>query len=115
MVQMPDQSLLADRQLAEAIGVQLHDRGFVTGAVVSHTFVSARWGFDQGFDFFDDSSALGHEAITSDRVSDLGIDFLDAHRHQPFFLWLHYFDPHFAYLEHEGFSFPRKEPYEGPV
>ena len=94
---------------------RLRAAGFATGAVVSHRFSSARWGFDQGFDSFDDSNALGHDAVTSPDVTDKALAFLDAHRNDPFFLWVHYFDPHFAYREHEGFEFPRESPYSGPV
>lgn len=91
----------------------LKQRGYATGAIVSHKFVSADWGFDQGFDHFDDSHAQGHMAVTSPAVTDAAIAFIDAHRDQRFFLFLHYFDPHFAYIEHEGFRFEPETPYEG--
>jgi len=80
---------------------------------VSHRFVSERWGFDQGYDFFDDDNALDHDAITSPEVSDRAIAFLERTGEAPFFLLLHYFDPHFAYREHGGFDFPRSAPYTG--
>jgi arylsulfatase A-like enzyme len=91
----------------------LKERGYATGAVVSHRFVSADWGFDQGFDHFDDDHARGHLAVTSPAVTEAALAFLEAHRDRPFFLFLHYFDPHFAYLEHEGFRFERGAPYQG--
>ncbi len=100
---------------ATLLSERLRAAGFATGAVVSHRFSSARWGFDQGFDSFDDSNALDHDAITSPDVTDKALAFLDAHRDDPFFLWVHYFDPHFAYREHEGFEFARESPYSGPV
>jgi arylsulfatase A-like enzyme len=91
----------------------LRDHGYATGAIVSHHFVSADWGFDQGFDRFDDSQAQGHLAVTSPAVTEAALAFLEAHRDRPFFLFLHYFDPHFAYLEHDGFRFERDAPYAG--
>jgi arylsulfatase A-like enzyme len=93
----------------------LQAHGYVTGAVVSHKFVSARWGFDQGFDSFDESNVRGHRAVTSPGVSDAALAFLDAHADERFFLFVHYFDPHFSYLEHEGFGFAGEAPYTGPV
>ena len=100
---------------ATLLSERLRAAGFATGAVVSHRFSSARWGFDQGFVSFDDSNALDHDAITSPDVTDMALAFLDAHRDDPLFLWVHYFDPHFAYREHEGFEFARESPYSGPV
>jgi arylsulfatase A-like enzyme len=94
----------------------LHDAGWTTGAVVSHDFCSSRWGFDQGYDFFDDSNAQGHAEVSSPGVTELALRFLEDHEEDALFLFLHYFDPHYAYVEHEGFEFP--EPpggYHGPV
>jgi choline-sulfatase len=93
----------------------LHEEGYFTGAIVSHKFVSAQWGFDQGFDHFDDTQVLGHLAVTSPALTEKAIAFLDAHQNERFFLFLHYFDPHFAYIEHEGFTFERERPYDGPI
>ena len=83
----------------------LQASGIATGAVVSHSFTSAKWGFGQGFDFFDESNIKDYEAVTSPGVSASAIQFLDRHRDRPFFLFLHYFDPHFAYVDHDRFSF----------
>jgi len=106
-----DQDLLDDEFLL--LSEVLSEQGFATGGIVSHKFVSAQWGFDQGFDSFDDSQALGHMAVTSPAVTEQALAFLDAHQEGKFFLFLHYFDPHFAYVEHEGFRFEATEPYEG--
>jgi arylsulfatase A-like enzyme len=91
----------------------LSEQDYSTGAIVSHRFVSGKWGFDQGYDRFDDSNALGHMAVTSPSISDKALAFLEQHQSNRFFLFLHYFDPHFSYLEHEDFRFERKAPYEG--
>lgn len=89
--------------------------GYRTGAVVSHTFCSRRWGFDQGFESFDESSVGAPEDAIAPGVSDAGIAFLDAHPEEPVFLFLHYFDPHFSYVEHEGFRFAPAPGYRGPI
>ena len=94
----------------------LQANGIATGAVVSHSFTSAKWGFSQGFDSFDESNIKDYEGITSPGVSARAIQFLDQHRDRPFFLFLHYFDPHFAYVDHDRFSFGAGQAdYSGPV
>jgi len=80
----------------------LRTHGYRTGAVVSNTLLSARWGFDQGFESFDDSlAAEDKRSITSPSVTDKALAFLNDRDGRPFFLLLHYFDPHADYMEHE--------------
>jgi len=91
----------------------LRDAGYDTGAVVSNLFCSTRWNFGQGFTFFDESPATGYEDVTSGEVTDRAIEFVDRERDQPFFLWVHYFDPHFLYRLHPEFVPPSD--YEGRI
>lgn len=94
----------------------LRRNGYVTAGVVSHTFISRKWGFARGFDHFDESNIADNHGVSTVGVSNLGIAKIDALKGQPFFLLLHYFDPHFPYLEHEGFRFPSEDPgYAGVV
>ena len=102
-------------QILRALRIILREAGFRTAGLWRNGWVEGYFGFDQGFDSFDDSNALDHDAITSPDVTDKALAFLDAHRDDPCFLWVHYFDPHFAYREHEGFEFARESPYSGPV
>jgi choline-sulfatase len=98
--------------LAEALAAA----GLDTAAVVSHWFCADEYGFGQGFDTFDDSHVLGHVGVSSERVTDAGLAWLDQREGQaPFFLWLHYFDPHFAYTLHDGHDFAPDSEYAGPV
>lgn len=41
---------------------------------------------------------LSHEDITSPRINELGMDFLDMTGEDPFFLFLHYFDAHYDHI-----------------
>ena len=104
---VPDELTLLPEALAR--------HGLTTGAVVSHSFCGSEWGFDQGFDSFDEANVLGPTGISSRGVTDAGIDFLDAHGDEPFFLWLHYFDPHNQYIPHQGFGAPPDPGYRGRV
>lgn len=103
---------------ATLLSESLQGAGYATGAVVSHTFCSSRWGFDRGFDQFDESSIAGQRGVTSEKVTDRALEFVAGHADAPFFLLVHYFDPHFALVEHDGFRFSDEaggEPYAGNV
>lgn len=94
------------------VAEELRDAGFATAGFVSHDLVSARYGFDRGFDTFDDSNAGGHRYVSSDSVTALAVGWLET-APRPFFLFLHYFDAHYDYLPHEGWTAPIE--YEGEL
>jgi arylsulfatase A-like enzyme len=87
--------------LAEA----LRDAGYRTGAVVSNVWLKASLGFDQGFEEYDQQSAMCEFYADTRRVdwrsaadvSNAALAFLARHRSERFFLWLHYLDPHHPY------------------
>ncbi len=91
-------------EAAETLAERLQQVGYNTVAVVSHEFVSAKHGFSQGFEVFDESNVLGHEAVTSRDLTMAALASLGAVG-EPFFLWVHYFDPHFSYVRHPEFGF----------
>jgi choline-sulfatase len=93
----------------------LRSAGARTGAVVSHSFCSDEYNFDQGFESFDDSQVLGHIGVSSPGVTRAALSFLEQHKAERFFLWVHYFDPHFAYTLHEPHDFEPDSTYAGPV
>ena len=108
-----ERSVLADELVL--LPEVLSEAGYRTGAVVSHTFCSSRWNFDQGFEWFDQSNVGGHSVVTSEGVTARALEFVDWAGDEPFFLWTHYFDPHFHYLEHEGLEFGGRGDYDGPI
>ncbi len=87
----------------------LRNAGYHTLGVVSHDFVDGRHGFAQGFASFDDRHILGHDEATSGLVSRTALALLYEAPTEPFFLWTHYFDPHFRYLRHSGFELGETE------
>jgi arylsulfatase A-like enzyme len=89
------------------------DNGYRTHAVVSHTYIGTPLGFAQGFDTFDEENAQGHAHISSPSLTEKAIVFLDSNEEEPFFLFLHYFDPHFAYVLHSSFDY--YPDYKGPI
>ncbi|MCY2960916.1 MAG: sulfatase [Planctomycetota bacterium] len=90
----------------------LRDAGYDTAMVACHIFLSAQYGLQQGFTHVDDELVRppsdAAEAISSPGVTQRGVRFLErkaaAGEDVPWFLWLHYFDPHDSYLPHEGYS-----------
>jgi arylsulfatase A-like enzyme len=91
----------------------LRNRGYRTHAITSNTFAGRSVGFDAGFEWMDFSLAAGQMDVTSGDLTDHAIAWLDENGDQPFFLYLHYFDPHFAYVMHPEFKFDYV--YDGPM
>jgi arylsulfatase A-like enzyme len=103
---------------------RFRDAGYATAAFVASCTVQARnTALDRGFDLYDDavtpregyhSSPLVPLAVAeklsmladdenrgerpADEVTDAAIRWLKQPRRRPFFIWLHYFDPHDDYL-----------------
>jgi arylsulfatase A-like enzyme len=96
----------------ETLAESLRDAGWDTAMVVPHLFLSAQYGLQQGFTHVDDTlirtAADSDQAISSPGITERGVRFLErkaaAKDGVPWLLWLHYFDPHDAYLPHAGFS-----------
>ncbi|MCL4685274.1 sulfatase [Myxococcota bacterium] len=86
---------------------RLRERGYATAGLVSHLFLGEKWGFDRGFERWDQSLARGHTFVSSEELTDKAIACLDALSRETdsWFLFVHYFDPHFDFIEHEGFRF----------
>lgn len=92
------------------ISQMLKKYGYATYGIVSHTLVSANLGFGRGFDKYDETSIRGHGGISSPRVTNKAISFLRDFSVQegfnrPFFLFLHYFDPHYHYVLHKRYNY----------
>jgi arylsulfatase A-like enzyme len=80
--------------------------GYDTRAYVSHVFLKPMYGFGEGFRSFDYSVLNvgdSQQVSTAKALTDLVIADLPKIE-KPFFMWVHYFDPHFAYLSHEGWE-----------
>jgi len=77
--------------------------------VVSHVLLDRRHRFDQGFaeyvEVFDPRRP--HEVVTTGEVTDAALQLLSGFEKQrdPFFLFVHYFDPHYNYKRHPEVGF----------
>jgi arylsulfatase A-like enzyme len=87
--------------------------GYATKAVVSHDFIGSKLKFDKGFDSFDQTNARGYGYVSSAAVTDAALAYVKEHARDEFFLFLHYFDPHFDYILHPEFDYDPG--YRGPI
>src|SRR5262249_35437687 len=74
----------------------LRARGYATWAVVSNLFLQPGKGFEQGFDSYSNPRSR-FDGDSSREVTDEAIQKLQASGEKPFFLWIHYLDPHWSY------------------
>ena len=125
--------------LAEA----LQARGYVTGAFMAASVLSAYYGTDQGFDTYTEPteatwelsgllalkrfyvSAFAHSKwsveIPAEEVTRRAVTWMRNNEGRPFFAFVHYFDPHFPYAPPEDHDLALREgfttlsrPYEHP-
>jgi len=79
----------------------LKDAGYRTAAIVDNANVAAQHGYAKGFDSYRETwqeKALATEMDRTAAITKGGIDFLREQRgERPFFLWLHYVNPHAPY------------------
>lgn len=89
------------------------EEDYMTMGIVSCTYVSSSLGFNQGFDGYDEAEAIDREHISSPTVTKKVISFLEQHKDDQFFLFVHYFDPHIEYFVHDKYNYYPE--YKGPV
>jgi tetratricopeptide (TPR) repeat protein len=86
----------------QTLAERFREAGYDTGAVVGAIVLDARFGLSQGFDLYDSTmsprraSETGYPQRSAEEVTDVALRWLGS-RQRPFFLWLHYYDPHAAY------------------
>lgn len=105
----------------------LSQSGWATGAAVASFPLTRQFGIDQGFDFFDDeveaptpSSPEGQRRLFFDerpagRVNAAVLGWLRSNAGRPFFLWVHYFDPHKPMTPPPPYDELYADPYYGEI
>ena len=83
----------------------MKDQNYQTGACVGAFVLDSIFGLDQGFDFYDDNFTPGKRRVNvlfnerkAGEITRVGLRWLQEHKTDRFFLWLHYFDPHSPYF-----------------
>ena len=102
----------------------LREDDFQTAAFVGAFMLDSNFGLDQGFDTYNDdmrgSNASSIDSQPNERtagqVNRAATAWLEAHHEEPFFLFLHYYDPHAFYGPPEPFASQyANDPYAGEI
>ena len=99
----------------------LKARGYWTGAVVASVILERDRGLGRGFDVYDDRMTQqprgggNPEERRADEVTRAALAAVRSAK-SPFFLWVHYYDPHYEYRPPEPFASAFKaRPYDGEI
>jgi arylsulfatase A-like enzyme/Flp pilus assembly protein TadD len=107
----------------ETLAERLAAHGYDTAAVISAVVLARRQGLDQGFRIYDDDLGAGYAqgTLVSERTAEgttaaalAALAGLKA----PFFLWVHYYDPHEEYRPPTKFADQARGPhrlYDGEI
>lgn len=110
-----------DPKSAPTLPTLLAGRGYATGAAVSAYVLRAETGMGPLFEWYDDSlevwesATLGALQRSGDETARVAVSWLDRVGKQPFFLFLHLFEPHSPYEPVEPFRSRYSDPYDGEI
>ena len=107
----PPPVLPSNRLLSE----MFEQHGYLTGAILPYHYFEPSWGLARGFKEYDYSLSRLHgnpfngdparaTGSSSKEMAELGVQFIEKHKGEPFFLWMHFYDPHYLYEKHPGFA-----------
>ncbi|MGE0400348.1 MAG: sulfatase-like hydrolase/transferase [Kofleriaceae bacterium] len=115
---------------ATTIAESLAALGFTSlGAITNYWYFDRSRKMDQGFTEYDNSNASRHASVSgagpeqtrgssSQQQTDKAIDFVGRHAQERWMLWVHYYDPHYAYEPHAetpSFGSDRVALYDGEI
>jgi len=111
---------LADAQ--ETLAETLRAAGYSTAAFISAFVLDSRYGLAQGFDVYNDAlradgfnQSLGAVERRAELTTTRALTWLNGAT-SPFFVWVHYFDPHANYAPPQPYARQyRKNPYDGEI
>ncbi len=86
----------------ETVAERFLEAGWFTGAVSDNLLITPGNGFDQGFRTFV-SKPPSMESRKARAVTDIALRWFEHHGDRPFFLYLHYMDPHANYQPRQPF------------
>jgi len=75
----------------------LRDHGYATGAVINNAFLGRAFGMARGFQSYDFSPLNYKWLRRANVVVGRALSYVDAHATEPFFLVVHFMDPHMSY------------------
>ncbi len=104
------------------LAMALRELGYATAAVVASAVLDHRFGLDRGFDHYDDQltaelkGEYGYPERDAEAVTDAALSWAKSHDGgRPYFLWVHYYDPHSPYVRHAGAGESAEERYAAEI
>ena len=80
----------------------LRERGYATRAVVSNIFLQPGKGFEQGFESYSNPRSR-FDGDSAAQITAEALGLLGGLQGRPFFIWVHYLEPHWSYEPEERF------------
>lgn len=72
--------------------------GWATGAVVNVRFITSKFGLTGGFETVDVYAGRSNRQMRrAERTTNVALSWIDRCADKPFFLMVHYYDPHIVY------------------
>ena len=108
----------------DTLAERLKSAGYQTQAFVSAEVLHSRYGLAQGFDGYDDelwneveATDFKRQERSADKTMDRVLQWLDGRppSAEPFFLWVHLFDPHQPYNPPPAEARVTPTPYDGEI
>src|SRR5712692_819608 len=100
----------------------LKSKGYATGGAVSAIVLRGETGIKRGFDFWDDDIDIDPRFLTMGRAQRSGHEtreiaqrWISQHRSEPFFFFLHIYEPHTPYDPPEPFRTKYGQTYDGDI
>src|SRR5690606_5956615 len=81
---------------AELLSEVMKEAGFTTGSFIANGYVSDRFGFDQGWDDYNNFIRDGRSTEAEDVFREAG-NFIERHKDERFFVYIQTIDPHVPY------------------
>jgi len=95
------------------LAAELRQQGYDTGAFIAACALDSDFGLDRGFGTYDDEQTGAYGSYADDPfsqyrpgdlVTDAALAWLEERGEEPFFCWVHLYDPHLPYYVHEAMS-----------
>jgi arylsulfatase A-like enzyme len=83
----------------------LKNYNYTNYGIVSSVLLSSSLGFNKGFDYYKEVDITRHAGISSPLITEKAVSCIRQGHNNPFFLFLHYFDPHYPFILHEQYKY----------
>jgi len=85
-------------QNAPVLAERLKEAGYNTAAIVANPLLYPDTGFERGFDHYEVADRVDKDtSLPAELFAEKATSLITHNLEEPFFIWLHLFDPHFPY------------------